>query len=52
VTSEDDLDRYTAQAIAELDDDYRAFVGQRDDGFYADMQSLFERAGRAARRSP
>ncbi len=37
-----DLDRYTAQAIASLDDGYLAFAGQRDDGFYADIQAVFD----------
>ena len=37
-----DLDTYTQQAIVELDHDYRAFAGQRDDGFYADIQSIFD----------
>jgi hypothetical protein len=42
VASADDLDRYTQQAIAELDGGYRAFAGQRDDGFFADIQSIFD----------
>ncbi|MFV2057229.1 MAG: DUF4331 domain-containing protein [Thiohalomonadales bacterium] len=37
-----DLDRYTQQAIAELEYGHRAFAGQRDDGFYADIQSIFD----------
>ena len=37
-----DLDLYTRQSIAELDDGYIAFAGQRDDGFYADIQSVFD----------
>ena len=32
----------TAQAIAELEDGYLAFAGQRDDGFYADVQAVFD----------
>jgi hypothetical protein len=36
------LDRYTRQAISELNDGYVAFAGQRDDGFYADIQSVFD----------
>ena len=36
------LDRYTAQAIAYLKRGYVAFAGQRDDGFYADIQSIFD----------
>ena len=31
-----------AQSIASLDSGYRAFAGQRDDGFYADIQSIFD----------
>lgn len=42
VTSEALLDRYTTGAIAELARGYRAFAGQRDDGFYADIQSIFD----------
>jgi hypothetical protein len=36
------LDTYTSQAIARLDDGYLAFAGQRDDGFYADIQAIFD----------
>ena len=36
------LDRYTQQSIAYLDDGYIAFAGQRDDGFYADIQAVFD----------
>jgi hypothetical protein len=36
------LDRYTSQAIATLNAGYRAFAGQRDDGFYADIQAIFD----------
>ena len=36
------LDRYTSQSIAELEDGYLAFAGQRDDGFYADIQAIFD----------
>lgn len=42
VATENDLDRYTAQSITDLKEDYRAFAGQRDDGFYADIQSIFD----------
>ncbi len=42
VDDEINLDRYTREAIAELDDGYRVFAGQRDDGFYADIQSIFD----------
>ncbi|MEM7507905.1 MAG: DUF4331 domain-containing protein [Pseudomonadota bacterium] len=37
-----DLDPYTKAAIAELESGYRVFAGQRDDGFYADIQSIFD----------
>ena len=36
------LDTYTAQSIASLSGGYRAFAGQRDDGFYGDIQSIFD----------
>ena len=36
------LDRYTQQSIANLSNGYVAFAGQRDDGFYADIQSVFD----------
>jgi hypothetical protein len=42
VATEDALDRYTLQAVAELAGHYRAFAGQRDDGFYADVQAVFD----------
>jgi hypothetical protein len=42
VGDENDLDAYTAQAIALLRNGYRAFAGQRDDGFYADVQATFD----------
>ena len=42
VATEGDLDRYTAQSIADLRSGYRAFAGQRDDGFYADIQATFD----------
>ncbi len=41
VATEGELDRYTAQAITNLSG-YTAFAGQRDDGFYADIQSIFD----------
>ena len=37
-----ELDHYTQQAIANLPNGYRAFAGQRDDGFYADILSIFD----------
>jgi hypothetical protein len=42
VAFEADLDRYTAQSVAELEGGYLAFAGQRDDGFYADIQAIFD----------
>lgn len=36
------LDRYTTQAIATNSAGYEVFAGQRDDGFYADIQSIFD----------
>ena len=42
VATEAELDRYTRQSIATLDGGYVAFAGQRDDGFYADIQSIFD----------
>ena len=42
VATEGDLDLYTSQSIAELDGGYLAFAGQRDDGFYADVQAIFD----------
>ena len=36
------LDKYTRQAIATLSNGYVAFAGQRDDGFYADIQAVFD----------
>jgi hypothetical protein len=42
VATFDELDKYTRQSIASLDDGYIAFAGQRDDGFYADIQAVFD----------
>ena len=42
VDSESDLDPYTAQTIYTLDKGYRVFAGQRDDGFYGDIQAVFD----------
>jgi hypothetical protein len=42
VATEAALDRYTSEAIVELSSGYVAFAGQRDDGFYADIQSIFD----------
>jgi hypothetical protein len=37
-----ELDRYTQQAITSLANGYVSFAGQRDDGFYGDIQSIFD----------
>ncbi len=37
-----ELDPYTAAAITDLGDGYVSFAGQRDDGFYGDIQSIFD----------
>jgi len=42
VATDGELDLYTTQSIAELEDGYVAFAGQRDDGFYADVQAVFD----------
>jgi hypothetical protein len=42
VASYAQLDPYTQQATATLSNGYIAFAGQRDDGFYADIQSVFD----------
>src|SRR5688500_15666808 len=42
VATEAELDRYTREAIANLSSGHVAFAGQRDDGFYADIQSIFD----------
>jgi hypothetical protein len=36
------LDRYTAQTIFNIDRGHRVFAGQRDDGFYADINAIFD----------
>ncbi len=42
VATETELDRYTKNAVATLRNGYFSFAGQRDDGFYADIQSIFD----------
>lgn len=42
VAREADLDPYTKSAVARLRNGYVAFAGQRDDGFYADIHSIFD----------
>jgi len=36
------LDRYTGQSVKSLRNGFRTFAGQRDDGFYADIQAIFD----------
>ena len=38
----DGLDAYTKLGILPLKRNYRVFAGQRDDGFFADIQSIFD----------
>jgi hypothetical protein len=42
VDSEVALDDYTRQSVYDLKRGYRVFAGQRDDGFYADIQGVFD----------
>lgn len=42
VADDGDLDRYTSEAIAHLSNGYVAFAGQRDDGFFGDIQAIFD----------
>ena len=42
VSNPADLDFYTQQAITPLRKGYLAFAGQRDDGFFADVQAVFD----------
>ena len=42
VDSEAALDDYTRQTIYDIKDGHRVFAGQRDDGFYADIQGVFD----------
>jgi hypothetical protein len=42
VANAGDLDRYTKESIANLAGGYTAFAGQRDDGFYGDIQAIFD----------
>ena len=37
-----EFDRYTQQGTFVYPNGYRAFAGQREDGFYADIQSIFD----------
>jgi hypothetical protein len=42
VQSSNALDDYTKNTIFNLQGGHRVFAGQRDDGFYADVQSIFD----------
>src|SRR5258707_2684369 len=42
VATEAELDKYTSQSIKHLADGYVSFAGQRDDGFYSDVLSIFD----------
>jgi hypothetical protein len=42
VATYNELDHYTKQSIEYLDCGYVAFAGQRDDGFYGDIQAVFD----------
>ena len=42
VATEAELDRYTRQAVTNFPGGYTAFAGQRDDGFFADIQAIFD----------
>jgi hypothetical protein len=42
VATEAELDKYTRQSIATLSRGYTSFAGQRDDGFYSDVESIFD----------
>jgi hypothetical protein len=41
VATRAELDKYTQQSIFTFPNGYTAFAGQRDDGFFADIQSIF-----------
>src|SRR5258708_30530716 len=42
VTDASRLDTYTTETILNLKKGYMVYVGQRDDGFYANIQSIFD----------
>jgi|CZKI01.1.fsa_nt_gi hypothetical protein len=42
VTSAAQLDVYTSGAIANLSNGYRSWAGQREDGFYGDINAVFD----------
>lgn len=42
VDVESALDTYTSQTVYDIKNGHRVFAGQRDDGFYADIQGVFD----------
>jgi hypothetical protein len=42
VATDAELDKYTKESITPLAHGYVAFAGQRDDGFYSDVESIFD----------
>ncbi|MDD9971413.1 MAG: DUF4331 family protein, partial [Myxococcales bacterium] len=42
VATASELDRYTRQSIFDIGRGHRVFAGQRDDGFFADIQAVFD----------
>jgi len=42
VATEAELDKYTKQTVTNLPGGYLTFAGQRDDGFYGDIQAIFD----------
>ena len=42
VTQASQLDKYTTETIFNISKGYMVFAGQRDDGFYANVQSIFD----------
>ena len=51
VASSAALDTYTQQSLIPLFGGYTAFCGQRDDGFYADIQAVFDLGSALARNA-
>ncbi|MEZ5326622.1 MAG: DUF4331 domain-containing protein [Verrucomicrobiales bacterium] len=42
VSTSAELDQYTSETIASLRGGFHSFAGQREDGFYGDIQSIFD----------
>ncbi|MBA3606990.1 MAG: DUF4331 domain-containing protein [Chthoniobacterales bacterium] len=42
VATDAELDQYTTMSIQDLGGGYKSFAGQREDGFYADIQAVFD----------